>query len=365
MSSSVIAIDGPAASGKSTAAKNLAVKLGIPYINTGSLYRAIAWKALRLGVDLGDESAVCTMLDKTRVRYASPEAGANPEIEIDGTFPGEDLRTSEVAGGASSVAVLPAVRKWTMGIQRDAAKHSMIVMEGRDIGTAVFPDARYKFFLTASPRVRALRRLAQDGETPDGATVESVAAQIAERDLRDSQRAAAPLRQAEDAILVDSSDMTAEEVLDFMISKIRKPVSASLEYQVPFADTDQMGVVYYANYLIYFEMARAELMRSISFSYTQMEKTGFGLPVLEAVCRYHAPAHFEDKLVITATLTEIKGVRLRVNCTVKRGETLLAEGYTWHACLNSKTGRPSRVPGEISDLFIGEGKNHEQSTTLG
>jgi len=357
MSSSVIAIDGPAASGKSTAAKNLAKELGIPYINTGSLYRAIAWKTIRLGVGFSDEEAVCAMLKNTTVRYAPPAPGANPEIEIDGTFPGEELRKSEVAGGASSVAVLPGVRSWTMGIQRDAAKHSMIVMEGRDIGTAVFPDARYKFFLTASPRVRALRRLAQDGETPDGATVESVAAQIAERDLRDSQRATAPLRQAEDAILVDSSDMTAEEVLAFMLSKIRKSVSASIEYQVPFADTDQMGVVYYANYLVFFEMARAELMRSISFSYTQMEKTGFGLPVLEAVCRYHSPAHFEDKLVITATLTEIKGVRLRVDCTVKRGDTLLAEGYTWHACLNSKTGRPSRVPGEISDLFtMGEGK---------
>ena len=104
--------------------------------------------------------------------------------------------------------------------------------------------------------------------------------------------------------------------------KSAAPVSASIEYQVPFADTDQMGVVYYANYLIYFEMARAELMRSISFSYTEMEKTGYGLPVLEAVCRYHTPAHFEDKLVITATLTEIKGVRLRVDCTVKRGDTV-------------------------------------------
>ena len=121
MSSSVIAIDGPAASGKSTAARNLARKLGIPYINTGSLYRAIAWKAIRQGVALDDESAVCAMLDKTKVRYASPRPGADLEIEIDGTFPGEELRTSEVAGGASAVAVLPGVRKWTMGIQREAA----------------------------------------------------------------------------------------------------------------------------------------------------------------------------------------------------------------------------------------------------
>jgi cytidylate kinase len=222
MSTPVIAIDGPAASGKSTAARNLAAKLGIPYINTGSLYRAIAWKAARLGISTRDEAAVRAMLADTTIRYAAPAPGANPDIEIDGTFPGQELRAAEIAQGASNVATMPFVRAFTLQIQRDAAKTSLVVMEGRDIGTAVFPDAKYKFFLTASPRVRALRRLAQGGETPDNATVDSVAAEIAERDRQDMNRATAPLRQAEDAVLIDSSGMTADDVLDAMIFCIKE-----------------------------------------------------------------------------------------------------------------------------------------------
>lgn len=222
MSTPVIAIDGPAASGKSTAARNLAAKLGIPYINTGSLYRAIAWKAGRLGISTRDEAAVRTMLADTTIRYAAPEPGGNPDIEIDGMFPGQELRAPEIAQGASNVATMPFVRAFTLQIQRDAAKTSLVVMEGRDIGTAVFPDAKYKFFLTASPRVRALRRLAQGGETPDNATVDSVAAEIAERDKQDMNRATAPLRQAEDAVVIDSSGMTAEDVLDAMIFCIKE-----------------------------------------------------------------------------------------------------------------------------------------------
>ena len=221
MSTPVIAIDGPAASGKSTAARNLAAKLGIPYINTGSLYRAIAWKAARLGISTRDEAAIRAMLADTSIRYAAPAPGANPDIEIDGTFPGQELRAPEIAQGASNVATMPFVRAFTLQIQRDAAKTSLVVMEGRDIGTAVFPDAKYKFFLTASPRVRALRRLAQGGETPDNATVDSVAAEIAERDKQDMNRATAPLRQAEDAVVIDSSGMTAEDVLDAMIFCIK------------------------------------------------------------------------------------------------------------------------------------------------
>ena len=222
MSSQVIAIDGPAASGKSTAARNLAAKLGIPYINTGSLYRAIAWKAARLGISSRDEAALRAMLADTTIRYAARNPGENPDIEIDGVFPGQELRAPEIAQGASNVAAIPFVREFTLQIQRDTAKSSLVVMEGRDIGTAIFPDAKYKFFLTASPRVRALRRLAQGGETPDNATVDSVAAEIAERDKQDMNRATAPLRQAEDAVVIDSSGMTAEDVLEAMAFCIRQ-----------------------------------------------------------------------------------------------------------------------------------------------
>ena len=221
MASTVIAIDGPAASGKSTAARNLAVRLGIPYINTGSLYRAIAWKAAQHGISTRDEAALREMLADTSIRYAVPAGGGNPDIEIDGVFPGQALRAPEIAQGASNVAAIPFVRAFTLQIQRDAAKNSLVVMEGRDIGTAVFPDAQYKFFLTASPRVRALRRLAQDGETPDNATVDSVAAEIEERDRQDMNRSVAPLKQADDAVFIDSSGMTAEEVLDAMVLCIR------------------------------------------------------------------------------------------------------------------------------------------------
>ena len=221
MSANVIAIDGPAASGKSTAARNLAKTLGIAYINTGSMFRAIAWKAAQNGISVQDSAGIEAMLQHTDISYASRTPGSEPEICIDGIFPGQALRSAETAQGASAVAVIPAVRSYTLQLQRGMAKDRMIVMEGRDIGTVVFPDAKYKFFLTASPRARALRRLTQDGETPDGATLESVAAEIAARDKQDSERAVAPLKKAEDATLIDSSDLTQEETLQKLLSFIQ------------------------------------------------------------------------------------------------------------------------------------------------
>ena len=219
MSVNVIAVDGPAASGKSTLARNLAERLGILYVNTGSLYRAVALKALRLGINTKDAAALSAMLEQTTLRYAK-DADGKLDIELDGTFPGQALRSAEVAKGASDVATVPEVRAWTLEIQRDTAKENTIVMEGRDIGTVVFPDAKYKFFLSASPLARAKRRFAQDGETVDGATLESVAAEIAARDKQDSERAVAPLKQAADAIAVDNSDWTIEQTLDYICSQI-------------------------------------------------------------------------------------------------------------------------------------------------
>jgi len=216
----VIAIDGPAASGKSTIARRLAETLGVLYVNTGSLYRAIGLKALKNGVGTKDEAALKAMLDQTTLRYAKKPDGSL-DIELDGEFPGQALRAAEVAQAASDVATVPAVRAWTLEIQRVTAKISRIVMEGRDIGTVVFPDAKYKFFLTASPRARALRRLNQDGEAPDGATVDTVAAEIALRDKQDSERAVAPLKQAADAIFIDNSELDIDQTLDAIISHIR------------------------------------------------------------------------------------------------------------------------------------------------
>lgn len=218
MASNVIAIDGPAASGKSTLAKNLASRLGIVYINTGSLYRAIAWKAAKNNIPFKDAALLEKMLDSTTIVYSRETPSSAPDICIDGVYPKQELRTAEIAKGASDVATVPVVRSKTLEIQRDAAKEGMVVMEGRDIGTVVFPDAKYKFFLTATPLARAMRRLAQDGEAPDGATLESMASEIAERDRQDSMRSVAPLKQADDAILVDSSKLMPEETLEKIIS---------------------------------------------------------------------------------------------------------------------------------------------------
>lgn len=220
MPSTVIAIDGPAASGKTTAAKNLAKKMHIPYINTGSLYRAIAWKVNRLHIEPSDENAIRDMLATTELCYKENIPGANPDVAIDGVFPGQELRAPEIAGLSSRLSALPFVREFALDIQRKTAKTQLVILEGRDIGTVVFPDAQFKFYITASPMVRAQRRMAQ-GEVAPGATIESVAAEIAERDHRDATRAVAPLKQADDAILIDTSETTQEEVLDKLLHFIQ------------------------------------------------------------------------------------------------------------------------------------------------
>lgn len=164
---------------------------GIAYINTGALYRAVAWKLYRCGLDPYSVTPgqVDQVLAETTISYERITPDAPLEIKIDGVFPGTELRRAEISAAASKVATMPNVRAWLLDLQRGMAKLGRIVMEGRDIGTAVFPDAQFKFFLTASPLVRARRRLSQSGETVDGATLESVARDIAARDEQDSNRA--------------------------------------------------------------------------------------------------------------------------------------------------------------------------------
>lgn len=129
-----------------------------------------------------------------------------------------------------------------------------------------------------------------------------------------------------------------------------KEISVSLEYRVPYADTDQMKVVYHANYLKYFEMGRNELLRSLNYTYSEMEADGYGLPVIEAVCRYKKPARFEDCLTITAFVMEWKGIKIQIGCVVKRGEEVLSEGYTLHACLN-REGKPCKLPVKLVNIL--------------
>lgn len=212
-----IAIDGPAASGKSSIAKRIAERMNLAYVNTGSLYRAVALAALRAGRNLAalDRS----FLDTLKLEYVESAPGAW-ELKLNGEFPGAALRTPEVAAGASLVAGQPAVRDYLLDVQRGFAGERYIVMEGRDIGTVIFPDADFKFFVTASPEERARRRLAQSGETPDGTTLAEVAREIAARDKQDSERAVAPLKPAPDAELIDTTEMTLDQAVETVYGRI-------------------------------------------------------------------------------------------------------------------------------------------------
>ncbi|MBS1092068.1 (d)CMP kinase [Gluconobacter sp. Dm-74] len=194
----VIAVDGPAAAGKGTLAKALAAKLGLPYLDTGLLYRAVARRMVNAGLDpAGDASA---------------EAQALQQADLART----DLRVPEIDRGASVVAAQPAVRAALLDRQRVFASETGAVVDGRDIGTVVFPDADVKFFITASPRTRALRRHRQvAGETPlEGSALEAAVSELVARDARDSSRETAPLVQAADAVLIETDGLSAAEVLD-------------------------------------------------------------------------------------------------------------------------------------------------------
>ncbi len=216
----VVAIDGPAASGKSTVAALVAERLGATYVNTGNMYRAVTLAALRRFGDAGlSEEDVVGMLGDIELEYTNVGDGAFA-LKLDGEDVGMEIRSPEVAKFVSKVAAMPAVREWLVKKQRAFADEGTIVMEGRDIGTVVFPDAKRKFFLSASPEVRAKRRLAQAGECVDGATISSVAKEIAERDKRDMERPVSPLKKADDAIAVDTSDMTIDEVVDFIADNV-------------------------------------------------------------------------------------------------------------------------------------------------
>ena len=218
----VIAIDGPSASGKSTLARNLSEALHIPYINTGSMFRATAWAAAQRNIAWDDEKALAEMLKNLVMEYRTNDKG-DFELFCDNTFPGEALRSTEVAAGASKVGTLPAVRSELKRLQQNMSSIGWIVMEGRDIGTVIFPEAQFKFFITASPLERARRRLAQEGEKAGG-SLEEVAAAIAARDLQDSTRATAPLKPAADAELVDNSNMTYEETFNYIYNKVKDAV---------------------------------------------------------------------------------------------------------------------------------------------
>jgi cytidylate kinase len=191
----------------------LAERLGYAYINTGSLYRALAYAAKGSGIAFSDINA--EFLNSCHLEFRGAD------LYLNGQKLTEELRAPECAKGASVVSANPLVRDYLLPVQRNSACGQWIVMEGRDIGTVIFPDAEKKFFVTASPEERARRRMAQSSEVADGATFESILADIIARDERDSNRATAPLRQAEDAILVDTTGMTIDEVVEKIAGQCR------------------------------------------------------------------------------------------------------------------------------------------------
>ena len=206
----IIAIDGPSGAGKSTIAKLLAGDLGIDYIDTGAMYRAIALKAVRSGVDTDDAEALAAFLDSTDVDLAGSQ------VLLDGEDVSGLIRTEEVSMQASRVSSIPAVRQKLVALQREMGVRKSVVMDGRDIGSNVFPDAEYKFYITASPEVRAERRMKELVERGEAVEFADVLADIGKRDWDDSHRALNPLVQTEDAILVDTDGLGIEEVFELV-----------------------------------------------------------------------------------------------------------------------------------------------------
>ncbi len=210
----VIAIDGPAGAGKSTLASHLARKFGFLNLETGAMYRALAYKAIDSDLDMDDEASLLDLCEHTRITLEPARDGNR--VLLDGMDVSRRIRDADVTAAASRASVHPKVREWMVAQQRELGKAGGVVMEGRDIGTAVFPDAEVKIFLDAAPEVRGSRRYRQVASSEHEAvpvTETAVLAEMQARDERDRNRAESPLRAAEDAIRIDSTALSLDEVL--------------------------------------------------------------------------------------------------------------------------------------------------------
>ena len=214
-----IALDGPSGSGKSTIAKALSKKLNILYLDTGAMYRATAIKALKLGIDTFDEKGVLTFIDdiNLEIKYID----GTQHTFLDGEDVSEKIREPHVSMAASNVSSLKCVRLKMVDMQRKIAKNMSCVLDGRDIGSYVLPNADYKFYITASVKVRTDRRYKELVAKGHEVDFDTLYAEIEQRDYNDRNRDFAPLKQAEDAILIDTSDMTIEQVLSTVTSYIK------------------------------------------------------------------------------------------------------------------------------------------------
>ncbi|MBP5272242.1 MAG: (d)CMP kinase [Clostridia bacterium] len=210
-----IAIDGPAGAGKSSIARAAAAQLGFIYVDTGALYRTVALGALKRGIRPEETDAIVALLPELDV--AMEFVDGEQRVLLNGEDVSEAIRQPEVSGAASTVSAIPAVRQFLFDLQQNMAKEHDVLMDGRDIGTVVLPDAQLKIFLTATPEERARRRYEQIKDTSD-VTYEEILRDINQRDYQDTHREIAPLKQAEDAVYLDTTDMSFDEVVDAILS---------------------------------------------------------------------------------------------------------------------------------------------------
>ena len=214
-----VAIDGPAGAGKSTIARAAAAQLGFVYVDTGALYRTIGLAVCRRGIDGTDVPGILATLPEIQVGLTYQDGAQH--VLLDGEDVSDAIRTPQISTYASQVSSVPEVRAYLLDLQRDLARRQSVIMDGRDIGTVILPNAKVKIFLTASPEKRAARRCAELREKGQDVTVEGILADMERRDALDASRAVAPLKQAEDAVLVDTSDLTLKQSIDAVLTVIR------------------------------------------------------------------------------------------------------------------------------------------------
>ncbi len=216
-----VAIDGPAGAGKSTIAKAAAKELGFIYVDTGALYRAVAYNAVKNGV-IDDEQGIISMLDDTKVELKYVEGVQS--VYLNGEDVSGFIRTPEISMGASKVSAIPQVREFLLNLQREIAKTNNVIMDGRDIATVVLPDAEVKIFLFASPECRAERRYKELVEKGENVSFDDVLKDVNQRDYQDSHREIAPLKPSKESIMADTSELTLQESIDLIVNTIKEKI---------------------------------------------------------------------------------------------------------------------------------------------
>ncbi len=220
-----VAVDGPSGAGKSTIAKRIAAELGIVYVDTGAMYRSVGLYTFRKGVDPKDAEAVTALLPEITVDMRYGDDGLQ-RMFLNGEDVTTDIRLPQISMYASAVSAIPAVRAFLLDMQRDLARRNSVIMDGRDISTVVLPNAEVKIFLTAEAETRAKRRELELQERGTPEPFEKILKELLERDYNDSHRAEAPLRQAEDAVLIDTTNLNFEESKDALLKVIREKTGA-------------------------------------------------------------------------------------------------------------------------------------------